>query len=600
MSQPTFRSSPIASISLPGISDLPLKGLIVLVGANSSGKTTLLREVHAAASGQDRNLLVSHAISYRSLPGLLDLLNHLISTRDIEPVNAPDGLERYRKVGHQYGTQIGVGGDWTRKDIEKLYAQQQSHIQKQVIGAITTTTYLQQIGSLECSALFIDQRLSLIQSAGSFDTAQGIPGTTLQALRLNDTAEELLTDEIHKVFRRGAWLDKAGGSVLGVKVSDDDFVPEHKDRASPSKMKKFRTIDSEGEGIRSYVAMCVTLLLAQRPLCLIDEPEMCLHPPQARAIGRFIGKFGAQPEGCTLVATHSSHVLRGILEANDRVSVIRLSRQQSGFRATHVSPEILTKATRKPLSRSEVILDGLFADGAVLCESDGDRIVYESALQTLSPPLPDLRFIPVGGTGGFKETVHLFHSLGVPTAVASDLDFIVKDELPSVVAALKGAEVPDIEQKVKRFRGGFLQELSTLDFETVIKRLEVLIQQLKSNPAEQDSWTLETHSQLRSGLNTLYRELSPIQKLKLKGVAGAPEALQNDLRTLMSDLSDQGLFLVPCGELESWIPQLMQGMPRENKSLWATEAARKIEDHGKGDDDIWAYIERIVQHIKKA
>ena len=68
----------------------------------------------------------------------------------------------------------------------------------------------------------------------------------------------------------------------------------------------------------------------------------------------------------------------------------------------------------------------------------------------------------------------------------------------------------------------------------------------------------------------------------------------------MSDLSDQGLFLVSCGELESWMPQLMQGVPRENKSLWATEAARKIEDHGKGDDDILAYIESIVRHIKKA
>jgi AAA domain, putative AbiEii toxin, Type IV TA system len=600
MNSPTFLSSPIASVSLPGISVLPLTGLIVLVGANSSGKTTLLKEIHAAASGQEKNLLVSDAISYRSLPGLRDLLDHFVSTRDIERINAPDGQERYRKMGHQYGTQIGVGGDWTIRDIESYYNQQIAHIQKEVRGVITPTSYLQQLGLLECSALFIDQRLSLTQSAGSFDTAQGIPGTALQALRLNDTADGLLTDEIHKVFRRGAWLDLSGGTVLGIKVSDSDSVPEHKDRVSASKMKKFRTIDSEGEGIRSYVAMCVTLLLAQRPLCLIDEPEMCLHPPQARAIGRFIGKYGAQPEGCTLVATHSSHVLRGILEANDRVSVIRLSRQQSGFKATHVSPEILKKATRKPLSRSEVILDGLFADGAVLCESDGDRIVYESALQTLSPPLPDLRFIPVGGTGGFKETVHLFHSLGVPTAVASDLDFIVKDELPSVVVALKGAALPDIEQKVKRFKGELLQELSTLDSETVIKRLEVLIQQLKSNPDEQNSWTLEMHSQLRSGLNTLYRELSPIQKLKLKGVAGAPEALQNDLRTLMSDLSDQGLFLVPCGELESWMPQLMQGVPRENKALWATEAARKIEDHGKGEDDIWAYIERIVQHIKKA
>ena len=85
----------------------------------------------------------------------------------------------------------------------------------------------------------------------------------------------------------------------------------------------------------------------------------------------------------------------------------------------------------------------------------------------------------------------------------------------------------------------------------------------------------------------------------MKGVAGVPEILQDDLKTLISDLNEQGLFLVPCGELESWVPHLMQGVSRENKALWATEAARKIENHGRGEDDIWAYIEKIIQHIKK-
>lgn len=524
MSNP-FLASPIETVSLQGIEPLPLRGLIVLVGPNSSGKTTLLREVHAAVSGLVRKLLISNVISYRPLPPLEEFLNHFMSTNDIEKILAPDNIERYRKMRHQYGTQTGIGGDWTRNDMESLYRQHENFVREAVRGATKATGYLQQLGLLECSALFIENRLSITQSGGSFDTAQAVPGTALHALRLDDLAEERLTGELLKVFRRGAWLDKSGGSILGIKISDDDSVPNHRDRTSPSKMKNFRTIDSEGEGIRSYVAMCVTLLLAQRPLCLIDEPEMCLHPPQARAIGRFIGNNGTQPDGCTLVATHSSHVLRGILETNDRVSIIRLSRQQGGFKATHVSPEILTKATRKPLSRSEVILDGLFADGAVLCESDGDRIVYESALQTLPPPLPDLRFIPVGGTGGFKETAQLFHSLGVPTAVASDLDLIVKGELPSVVTVLKGKEVSDIAQKVIKFRGDLLQELSTLDNETVIKRLEVLTQQLKSNRTEQNSWTPEIHSELRSGLNLLYRELSPIQGLKLKGVAGVPEIL---------------------------------------------------------------------------
>ena len=482
--------------------------------------------------------------------------------------------------------------------METYYGQHEGFVQAPIESATKTTPYLQQLGLLECSALFIGNRLLITQTLGNFDTAQGIPATALHALRLDIAAEDRLTKEILKVFRRGAWLDKSGGSLLGVKISDDDHVPDHRDRTDPSKMKNFRTVDSEGEGIQSYVAICVTLLLAPRPLCLIDEPEMCLHPPQARAIGRFIGEHGTSPDGCTLVATHSSHVLRGILDTNNQVSIIRLTRQQGSFKAAHVSPKILATATRKPLSRSETILDGIFADGVVLCESDGDRIVYESALQTFPPPLPDLRFIPVGGTGGLKDIAHLFHSLRVPVAVASDLDLVMKDELPSVVAALTGKEVPDIAQKANKFRGDLLKKVSTLDTDTVIKRLEVLTQDLKPHPAEQVSWTRDAHSKLRSDLNSLCRELSPIQNLKVNGVAGAPETLQNDLKVLITALDEHGLFLVPCGELESWIPQLMQGASRENKSRWATEAARKIEDHGKGDDDIWAYMEMIIQNIK--
>lgn len=426
-----------------------------------------------------------------------------------------------------------------------------------------------------------------------------MPGNALQALRLSDEAQERLTKEVLKVFRRGAWLDISGGASLGIKISDDEYVPDYKDRASPSRMRVFRTLDTEGEGIRSYIAICITLLLARRPLCLIDEPEMCLHPPQARAIGRFIGEYGDQAQGCTLVATHSSHVLRGILEKNKEVSVIRLKRSGHGFSATHVSPEILIQATRKPLSRSELILDGLFTEGVVLCESDGDRIVYESVLQTLPPPYPDLRFIPVGGVGGFKETAKLFRALGVPVAIASDFDLLFKDELPNVVAALDITDLPGLKDKINGLRERIFQNTKGLTADEALKRAEEVMSSFKQRTAQGQSSDFKVVSELRSALSLLTRELSPQQNMKLKGLAGAPENLHGEINSLITDLKQGGLFLVPCGELESWVPMLMAGVTRENKSLWATEAARRIEDHGERGDDIWEYIRSIVDYLKE-
>jgi predicted ATPase len=82
-------------------------------------------------------------------------------------------------------------------------------------------------------------------------------------------------------------------------------------------MRAYRLIEEEGDGFKSYMGTCVTLLLGQRPICLIDEPELCLHPPQAYALGRFIGKYGTSSDHVTFVATHSSHILRGIIEARE-------------------------------------------------------------------------------------------------------------------------------------------------------------------------------------------------------------------------------------------------------------------------------------------
>ncbi|WP_245630963.1 TOPRIM nucleotidyl transferase/hydrolase domain-containing protein [Candidatus Nitrospira nitrosa] len=293
-------------------------------------------------------------------------------------------------------------------------------------------------------------------------------------------------------------------------------------------------------------------------------------------------------------------MLRGILEKNKEVSVIRLKRRENGFLATHVSPEILTQATRKPLSRSETILDGLFTEGVVLCESDGDRIVYESVLQTLSLPYPDLRFIPVGGIGGFKETAKLFRALGVPVAIASDFDFLLKRELLDVVCELNETEATVLKDTINGIQEKILEEARGLTFAGGIRRVEETIHSLKSRADQDDNSYFEMASELRSKLNLLSRELSPQQNLKLKGVAAVPKGLQIEINSLSTSLRRIGLFLVPCGELESWVPTLMAGMTRENKSLWATEAARKIEDHGEGEGDIWEYIRSIVDYFKGA
>lgn len=594
MLNPLFETSPVSSVILPGIpGGISLKGLIVVVGPNSSGKTNLLRDIHAAASGSSRNLVVAQEIQLRSSAPFNDYLEFLQQTGDLERLPDPNN-ENYRKRGHQYGTQAGAGGQWTRRDIESWHGRMAGYTSRPLKGVIPANDFLAQIGLLECSALFIQQRLALTDSVGSFDTHQVPPTVALQALRLNKTAMRKFTAEIGRVFQRGAWLDVSGGGTLAIRVSDSN-APSHEDRIFPEDVKSYRTIETEGEGIRSYAAVCIMLLLAQRALYLIDEPEMCLHPPQARAIGRFIGEHEKTVKGCILVATHSSPVLRGVLETNQNVIVIRLTRNKGSFNGSQVSQDLLIKATRKPFSRSEIILDGLFADGVVLCESDGDRVVYESTLNTLIPPLPDIRFTPVGGIGGFAEPVRLYRSLEVPVAIAADLDFLFKNELREVLLEL-GATADVIEALSERI-SKILQEIRKLQPEL---SPDIAAKELKELIGDPRTWDMQKEAELRSKLNRLSGRLNRLALVKLKGIEGLPEPLSGELKSLLEDIQRYGLFLVPRGELESWVPGLMEGTSKENKSRWATEAARKVEVNEQGDDDVWEFVGSITAFLNAA
>ena len=590
MSNSYFEQSPISDIQISELK-LPLSGLIVLVGANSSGKTNLLRELHAAISGTERALIVAKEIRFRSVPKFDDYLAHLIQAGDIDSIHQPGGAPQYRKIGHQFGTQIGTGGQWPEHELKGWYGQFENYTAQPLSTRLLGHHFLAQIGLMQCSALFIEQRISLTAAAGLFDTHLQPPTSALQSLRLNMKAQNGLTEEIKKVFHKGAWLDLSGGTTA-IRVSDNEYVPTPEDKCDPERMKTYRTIDSEGEGIRSYVAICITLLLAQRPLCLIDEPEMCLHPPQARGIGRFIGAYGGRTSGCTLVATHSSYVLRGILETNKNVSVIRLTRSGASFTAQHVPSATLGEATRKPMSRSEAILDGLFADGVVVCEADGDRLVYEATLNTLNSPGPDVRFIPVGGTGGFREAVRLYRALNVPVAIAADIDFLAKGELEDVLTVLsvKPSEIPDILIKVKTC----VKAIRALKSETSPDSILLKLKKLAEFDGE---WDSKKESDYRHQLKDLADTLNSLDLLKSKGVQALPRELSVEVTSLLNDLRSHGLFLVPKGELESWLEDLMKGVGKGNKSLWATEAARKIEDCGKGENDIWEYVQSIVSHV---
>ena len=535
---------PIHSVDLPGVPDVELQGLIVVVGPNSSGKTQFIHDLNETVCGRRRQLVVASAVSFRPPPPFEEYFNFLLE-RDIIRESSPD---HFSKQSFQYGADEG-SGSFHKSHVRSQHQQLLQAALKKVEGSIPESAFLKELGALSCSVLFLKNRLTLMDACSAYDYVSESPSKTLQSLYWNKNAKVALYNEIVQVFQRAVWVDNTRHAHLVLRVSDSTELPPAEERLEPEVMKTYRTVETEGDGLRSYSAVCATLLLEQRPLCLIDEPEMCLHPPQAYAIGRFIGAH-ASDKTCTVVATHSTHVLRGILETNPKAKVVRLTRVVSTFQARKLSAEHLERATSKPRSRSEAVLEGLLSHGVVLCEAEGDRMVYESTYRTLRDRRLDIRFVASEGTGGFADPLRLYRALEVPSAVVADIDFLAKaGELKRVLTELGTPEgqVANLCERARQAISSIRSCVSNVDTIAIQGELKSLAQTPIDRAKDEDSI-------LRGKLLDIAARLYRLQKLQQQGLEAIPQhycestttiSLRNNVETLVAELREHGLFLVP-------------------------------------------------------
>ncbi len=321
---------PLERVVLPKLGELDCSGLILVVGPNSSGKTQFLRDILGRIKGDLRELVVAQEIKLRNTqyePFLVCLENEGYVDRFVDASGAKQIRPRT--------TYVGSG------EPAQLISSSQAEVWYQSYADANSTPASQQpwlngFCRHVVTALFLERRLIAANQVGIIDFEMQPPQQDLHALYLDDDAKKQLFEETKNTFGRPVWPDTTKGTTLSLKVSNRRDAPTADDRLSPRKMTAHRTIESEGDGLKSYVATCIAILLGRRPVCLVDEPELCLHPPQAHNLGRFIGRFASSPEVATFVATHSSHVLRGVIEVGGKLQIVRLTRRGEAFEAHSV------------------------------------------------------------------------------------------------------------------------------------------------------------------------------------------------------------------------------------------------------------------------
>jgi hypothetical protein len=582
---------PLSRVVLPDVGDLPCKGLTVLVGPNSSGKSQLLRDIHLTLTGQFRQLVVASLIGVEKPENFEAFMACLEGEGFVKSIVDANGTKSYRPLSSSVGT-----GEALPLIQATVLAQQYSNfLPAQSVPPRVGLEFLSFAGRMLVAALFLDRRLIATNQVQMFDYETAAPQNDLHALYVHKTASIELWQELMTVFSKAIWPDASRGTTLSLKVSDKVDAPTADQRLLPATSTRYRSIDTEGDGLKSYVAVCIALLVGRRPVCLIDEPEMCLHPPQAESLGRFIGEHGTSPDHATFVATHSSHLLRGILQKTNDLRIVRLRRAAGRFCAHDVSAEDLRAVVAKPTVRADAILDGIFAESVMIVEADGDRMVYQAAWRAIRTSTDvDVHFAPVGGTGGISDSARLYRKLKIPVAVVTDLDVLADaQKFGIMVESLSGpADATRLARLAEQVVNGVKQQRAMF---TETRTSEMLAEMSRRKL----DWSRGGDVSLSKELGELARALNRVSRLKRGGIRAMDKQLRPALCTLIREARKIGLFLVHVGELENWLRREGITVSKERKSEWAMAAAVILESHPPGRADVWKFVRAVGQYLNE-
>jgi putative AbiEii toxin of type IV toxin-antitoxin system/OLD-like protein len=541
----------IASITFSDGTVVPLApgGVLIIVGPNNSGKSHALRDLRQrVATGPNQEIQPTLVITDVAL-------NASGTGEDLKEWLAQNAHELPQTTGMpepNFGLP-GLGATRTTRLVECWERQPR-------LGELSAAFFVLSDGQ---------QRLSLVQSVGVQDTATSVPDQPLQVLYLDAAREERLVDATREAFGgMPVVVNRVAGSMIHLHVGE---LPDGLGEPLPTNatyrdaINALPMLSAQGDGIRAFVGLVLTVVSAKYAAVLVDEPEAFLHPPQERALGGRLAVEGEQANSQLVLATHSVDVLLGVLGTSDvDVTVVRLRRDGAVNRAAVLDPESVRALWNDPILRFSNALDGVFHRGVVVVEGDSDARVYDATLhearKRAGKSEHGLLFTHCGGKQRAHVVVEALRGLDVPVRVVCDIDAL-RDEQPlrRIVEALGGEwdavksdwqalstaitlrsisrrRVADVRREIDEFFDG-------VEDEYLSKQLERQIEKLAH---ADDAWSV----------------------VKEAGQAGIPSGEATAVwQRLDAALRGLGLFVVPVGTLERWDTSVGNRGPK-----WAVQA----------------------------
>ena len=501
---------------------------MLLVGPNNAGKSQALKDLVNLARDPQSNGRVLTSVEYeKCADGSIHdwVAGHI-------PQITRDGVDRFQVEGW---------GEVTGRDIENQWNQHN-------LNVLTSLFIFHADGT---------SRLTAGDSQSSLDFTTQIPTHPTQRAYLDSDIEEEIDRESRAAFGVGITVDRYAGSVISLRLGE--CPPFQHNRGRPandylSALKSLPKLEDQGDGVRSYLGLVLHLAAGRHQILLIDEPEAFLHPPQARRLGSVLAAKAREQQ--VFIATHSDDVLQGALEGGAPVTIIRVTRE-GNINHPAVLPDSAVKTLwSDPLLRYSNVLDGLFHDAVVLCESDADCRYYSAVLdhvpdtddEQIADRAAQLLFSHCGGKARMSSVVDALRAVSVPVVVVADFDVLRNPTDVAKIVGSLGGDFTRCETDLKVVASALTSDEKPLRKLTLKDELN---RQLDAFPNEALS------RQEVESLRTLMKAESGWDKAKRSGLQAVPQGdAYRACERLLAGLRETGLCVVPVGELERFAPSV--------------------------------------------
>lgn len=561
-------------LTSPGQSLDVVEGVNLIVGPNNSGKSTLIAEILQAVNRH---------------PGLPDLVSRKV---------VGDVVLGFRHSANQLYDAVLACQGWSKTNLVRVLTGE-PHVKASAGSTVSLSSLNAAWNSANGVGPAIEFFATYLSADGRCDGVHptstpplGTWGTSvspLQRVWRDKRARRNLEAAFSATFGENLFINHIGPTVsLHIGRSRVPKRGEYSERYARD-LEAMPKLEDQGHGIRAFLTIMLAIVSGNYTLILIDEPELFLHPPQARRLAEILFK-SRHPGARIVISTHSSDIVQGFVSACEgrNLAITRMTRKGSINHLASISPEDVEPMYTDALLRRSMILDGLFYHGVVVCEAEGDCTFYSAVDDFLGEGAAgrsDLHFTYAQGNGRMQSVVRVLRGASVPTASIVDADTLLTESALRPLVEAHGGDYDGLKSRINAIESQVSAKHvpGQVNRQAAWKTLKEIFDPVKK-PSYLLSDELDRANKVLKGKGA-HDDYKDFGRAILNGQALLA------FESIVSDLGIQGIFVVESGELESFYRKLTGSKPERLAQALTDGVHRKSRKAHKLVERVRAYLD---------